>query len=64
MSPESVKVRVDFAKSAAKNDMYEWIQRDRDRRDSAEREGLLRAMALQNESVKKNDGHAICVGEK
>ena len=59
MSPGSVKVRVDFAKSEAKNDMWERFEQDRQRRENAEREGLLRAMALQSETLHKvMDVHA------
>jgi hypothetical protein len=59
MSPGSVKVRVDFAKSEAKNDMWERFEQDRQRRENAEREGLLRAMALQSETLHKvMDAHA------
>ena len=53
MSPESVKVRIDFARSAAQNEMWEKIEKDRERRETEERNGFIRAMELQSDSFHK-----------
>ena len=49
MSPESVKVRIDLARSAAQNEMWEKIEKERERRENEERNGLIRAMELQSD---------------
>jgi hypothetical protein len=53
MSPESVKVRIDFARSAAQNEMWEKIEKERESRENEERNGLIRAMELQSDSFHK-----------
>jgi hypothetical protein len=58
ISPESVKVRIDFARSAAQNEVWEKIGKERERRENEERNGLIRAMELQSDY-----GHAVYVCE-